>query len=148
MELRFLKGSWGFGKFKLQFREGPQHPQGVHWIDVPTEDHIVDVNKMVKPKESPVEEKKEWCEHLILNVSYTGGIGVPGGYAEAAPIKLHALEKKWLFCPVCGTPRPKPRDIRSELAEKFDSVKDTDPHYWLTLADIAINFLKSRKDEL
>lgn len=33
MELRFLKGEWPFGKFKLQYREGVTHD--APWLDVP-----------------------------------------------------------------------------------------------------------------
>ena len=42
MELRFLKGNWEFGKFKLQYREDHPSPyiSGDHlpgpWLDVPT----------------------------------------------------------------------------------------------------------------
>jgi hypothetical protein len=40
MELRFLKGDWEFGKYKLQYRHFGSDKgfgSGTPWIDVPTE---------------------------------------------------------------------------------------------------------------
>ena len=51
-----------------------------------------------------IESGKKWCEHLNENVAYNGGPSIPGGYAEAAP--LRPMNEKWNFCPVCGSKRP------------------------------------------
>lgn len=50
MELRWLKGKWGFGSYKLQYREGLNHPQGKYWHDVPPAEEA---------KEKSLEEKLE-----------------------------------------------------------------------------------------
>ncbi len=59
MELRWLKGNWKFGKFKLQYREylhfnkGEERDRFGDWTDVPIAND--------KPKEKSLEEKfLEW----------------------------------------------------------------------------------------
>lgn len=78
---------------------------------------------------TPLEPK--WCEHMLPGQV----ISVPTGFTGS----MH----EWMFCPLCGTPRPKP--VKESLQEKFEGMKvpytvdwsRIDKSWAKTLADIA-----------
>jgi hypothetical protein len=92
MELRFVKGDFEHGKFKLQQRQEVQpYMQAVEWQDVP----CVELNP-----------EKEWCEHLVKNdkrlfwvFDFTGG-------KEEHCNKWNADLYRFQFCPICGKEKP------------------------------------------
>jgi len=101
-----------------------------------------------KPKESPV--SGEWCEHIKYQPSpnpyyhkshwwYTPKDDNSNGWY---------VDDRFEFCPHCATPRPSKPSLRDELGkilrDKFTGTKNS----WEDVADIALDFLKSRKGEL
>ncbi len=92
IELRFLKGKWEFGKFKLQYRKvSPvDNTSGEirveDWTDVPI-----------------VNESPEWCEHWKRDIK--------GNWLHDTDTKdkfKYLYEPpNYLFCQWCGKPRPK-----------------------------------------
>jgi len=127
MELRFLKGHWGFGKLKLQYRQFSKDmsPCWTPWTDVPVETERVEpltASEDVARRKGEMMPKGEWCKHIYWNDNKSGcGFGGPPntwvlkypskgtGYTEQA---LCELAK---FCPICGAPRP----VEKSLEEKF-----------------------------
>ena len=62
MELRWLKGNWSFGNFKLQYLKDPMHG---HWEDVPV------VTKSAKPSLADI-FKEEIDKVRILDLEFVG----------------------------------------------------------------------------
>ena len=94
MELRFLKGKWEFGKFKLQSRSWVQFAQGCgawdEWRDVP-----------VLGLEGEQEKK---CEH---SWGFYPGVKVCGKcrreeFETADETVKFNLPKNWSYCAMCN----------------------------------------------
>ena len=149
MELRFLKGNWGFGKFKLQYRsfDNDYDPQG-EWKDVPIED------SQVKPcgcyGEDGFRCPRHMGEEKIMDESVLAR-------------ESRALFMKWVktlndddIDKILGIePKTKEIGLREKLAEKmfntaYDTVKwpeSSNPEWWLRLAEIAIRTIKEHEGE-
>ena len=146
MELRFLKGNWGFGKFKLQYSPFFDENRKKVWIDVPTLGLSEEVEKKGFSQETlheldPInnekksEEGKVWCEHQLFVES------------------LHC-QHTFKFCPICGTPRTSTPSLRERLGEKLSAMSIirgdascgmTPTEKALLVADVAIDFLSKEK---
>lgn len=91
MELRFLEVN---GEKRLQYKKQIAIVNGEQlygFTDVPT----------VK------EEKKVWCEHIRWQkLSWTGKNNLEGWYIHGGGWGLQPTTET-MFCPICGTPRPK-----------------------------------------
>ena len=90
IELRWLKGNWEFGKFKLQYRQCLENSAFIFpdtdWVDVPMAKD--------KPKEKTLEEK--FREYLNKGLE----VGFPPNTIELARIaKQHFKDKQCYLNP-------------------------------------------------
>ena len=156
MTLRWLKGNWEFGKWKLQYRlEGIPGKIGssTPWFDVPiaeskkksTEELREMYNDHIGEKDAMVCNTKvgvgEWCKEIVL-MPY-------GYYFKGSSLGCHVPED-WTQCPVCLTPRPQPKPLRERLAEKLKhwiEINGHNPsnHTAGDVADRVLKFLEENK---
>lgn len=67
--------------------------------------HVLDILRcLCKPKEKTM----EWCEHIKFDTYWKMG--------------NFKLLDDWKECPICGTPRPKKKELREVLIERFHQV--------------------------
>lgn len=107
--MRFLRGNWKFGKFKLQYRNYmlPTVASPVtDWTDVPIQKEVRECKhpgtcaEFEERREPKVEKKPdgEWCEHM--DAKFTS--------------------RDWDICPVKGCHAPRPEPVKSlELVDKI-----------------------------
>lgn len=88
MQLRFLKGNWEFGKFKLQYRDC-EHPKPCDWIDVPT---------VLKSDLEPKGEEKGPVELMMDVTKKFSGETVPNDLGDLVKPERGT---EWV-CPKCG----------------------------------------------
>jgi len=95
MKLRWVKGDLEFGKYKLQYQHefkdcefGEVGKRVGEWQDVPVE-----------------EEKKEWCEHLIL-MEREGFKHLESYWGFMRNGNAQNIAKDWVICPICGAKKP------------------------------------------
>jgi hypothetical protein len=156
MELRFLKGNWGFGKFKLQLKESDMEG----WVDVPMID-LQSQESEVKPENMPgfimpykecnhcggdiaIRNPKGFCDHLYYpenckvcsKPKTTESKKQEGVWCEHTRHESHWFEgwlvsnghgyygKDWMFCPICGTPRPKELSLAEKFKKKIESCRN------------------------
>ena len=96
MELRFVKGNFEHGKFKLQYRKITGYGADHLWVDVPC-----------------VKQEREsfWCPHITFDLNYEKNKRkwyVGGGWG------LWATDET-MFCPICGAEKPKSALSKKEM---------------------------------
>lgn len=87
----------------------------------------------------------EWCNHCYKSKSF---LSVKGYFWNS---QLIDEDWGWMFCPICGAPRPKEESLRERLARELcESYWDKGPweildkqgkKRWFTFADTAIRIL-------
>lgn len=77
----------------------------------------VTCDKWTKPKDSEV-----WCEHVI------------------AETQLH----NWMFCPICGTPRPATKTLAEKFQDRWNEGSMTPQEMMNDLVDIAQEHFKEK----
>ena len=140
MQLRFLKGNWKFGNFKLQYRNDIPLAQGgtaqTDWTDVPIseEENPSTCGSAFMPKHAVVEEETE-CKHEWVTC-----------YEDSVPFCRHCTirqpkspvkeeRKEWWQCPKCvtarstaycqddGTPRPVEKSLEEKILKYLNNRK-------------------------
>ena len=172
MQLRWLEGSWGFGKFKLQYRKDKyanEPGDGPPWIDVPTLGLSEEVEKksscvcggysdgVVHRTDGPCyqmekkseEGKVEWCKHWYRTPDKAEWYFNQGAFT----LNYDCEVKYAQFCPICGEKRPPSTpSLRERLAqEMFNHIDKVGVHPmgkdfdWGSYADAVLDFLSKEK---
>lgn len=117
------------------------------WKPETSEDYL----KTYKFKDEVSESGREWCQHISKQEDIPG-FSIKHDWVLTEN-NFHAGD--WSFCPRCAAPRPIQKTVREELAEKLTTWHNTSDETStdfdlnkksLELADIAITFLESRRE--